>query len=68
GAARLARALQGIVCVEAGMLFFVAQDAMMKTMLGEFTVWTLIFARSIVTLLVLMLLIYAHQLLRGGGG
>lgn len=61
------RVLQGIVCVEAGMLFFVAQDAMMKTMLGEFTVWTLIFARSVITVLLLTPLIVAlgppHRLL-----
>jgi drug/metabolite transporter (DMT)-like permease len=61
------RALQGIVCVEVGMLFFVVQDAMMKTMLGEFTVWTLIFARSVITVLVLTPLILSlgrpHRLL-----
>jgi drug/metabolite transporter (DMT)-like permease len=47
-------AVQGIICVEVGMLFFVVQDGMMKTMLGLYPVWTLIFARSVVTVLVLV--------------
>ncbi|MEZ5875598.1 MAG: DMT family transporter [Hyphomicrobiales bacterium] len=47
------RALAGIACVEIGMLLFVVQDGMMKLLLGEFTVWMLIFVRSVVTVTVL---------------
>ncbi|GAB4365801.1 MAG: DMT family transporter [Kiloniellaceae bacterium] len=61
------RALQGIACVELGMLFFVVQDGMMKTMLDHYPVWTLIFARSVVTVLVLTPVIlslgHPHRLL-----
>ncbi len=35
------------------MLLFVLQDALMKSLLGEFTVWMLILTRSVVTVLVL---------------
>ena len=47
------KAAAGVVCVEAGMLLFVVQDGLMKSLLGEFTVWMLIFTRSVVTVLVL---------------
>ena len=47
------QAAAGVVCVEAGMVLFVVQDGLMKSLLGEFTVWMLIFTRSIVTVLVL---------------
>ncbi|MEM9496662.1 MAG: DMT family transporter [Pseudomonadota bacterium] len=47
------RAVQGIICVEAGMVFFVAQDAMMKSLLDSYPVWLLIFVRSLVALAVL---------------
>ncbi len=47
------QAAAGIVCVEAGMVLFVVQDGLMKSLLGEFTVWMLILTRSIVTVLVL---------------
>ncbi|NCQ25224.1 MAG: EamA/RhaT family transporter [Rhodobacteraceae bacterium CG17_big_fil_post_rev_8_21_14_2_50_63_15] len=61
------RALQGILCVEIGMLLFVGQDALMKSMLLAYPVWLLIFVRSIVTLLVLTPLIWwlgaPHRLL-----
>jgi drug/metabolite transporter (DMT)-like permease len=61
------RALQGIVCVEIAMLLFVGQDGMMKTLLTVYPVWLLIFARSIVTLLVMTPLIWIlgrpHRLL-----
>ena len=59
-------AVQGIACVEIGMLFFVLQDVMMKTMLEVHSVWLLILARSIVAVLVLAPLIvilgYPHRL------
>ena len=48
------RALEGILCIEAGMLLFVLQDGMMKAMLGEFPVWQLIFARAVVALVLLV--------------
>lgn len=51
------RVLQGILCVELGMVFFVAQDAMMKSLLLTYPVWLLIFIRSIVSVLVLAPLI-----------
>jgi len=51
------RALQGILCVEIGMLLFVGQDAMMKSLLAIYPVWMLIFVRSVVTVLVLTPLI-----------
>jgi drug/metabolite transporter (DMT)-like permease len=51
------RALHGIICVEIGTLFFVAQDAMMKSMLGLYPIWTLIFARSVMSVLVLLPLV-----------
>ncbi|SEM21410.1 Permease of the drug/metabolite transporter (DMT) superfamily [Roseovarius azorensis] len=61
------RALQGILCIEIGMLFFVGQDALMKSLLTLYPVWLLIFVRSIVTLLVLTPLIWwlgaPHRLL-----
>lgn len=50
--ARPSRTAAGIVCVEAGMLMFVVQDGLMKALLGDFTVWTLIMARAVVTLIV----------------
>lgn len=50
-------AIQGIVCVEVGMLFFVAQDALMKTLLDFYPVWMLMFVRSVVAVLILVPLI-----------
>lgn len=61
------RTLEGILCIEAGMLLFVGQDGLMKFMLGDYPVWILIFARAVVTLLVLvpaiLLLGKPHRLL-----
>ncbi|EDM69687.1 hypothetical protein RAZWK3B_12342 [Roseobacter sp. AzwK-3b] len=51
------RALHGILCVEIGTLFFVAQDAMMKSMLALYPIWTLIFVRSVMSVLVLLPLV-----------
>ncbi len=47
------QSVAGITCVEFGMLMFVVQDGLMKSLLGEFTVWMLILTRSIVTILIL---------------
>ncbi|MEM9845645.1 MAG: DMT family transporter, partial [Pseudomonadota bacterium] len=51
------RAIQGILCVEIGMIFFAAQDAMMKSMLESYPIWLLIFIRSVIALAVLIPLI-----------
>ncbi len=51
------RGLQGIFCVEIGMLFFVVQDSMMKSMLATYSVWNLVFIRSLVAVLFLTPLI-----------
>lgn len=51
------RALQGILCVELGMLFFVAQDALMKTLLSSYAIWLLLFARSVISVAILTPLI-----------
>jgi len=51
------RALQGIVCIEAAMVLFVVQDAAMKSLLATYPVWPLLFARSVVAVMVLVPLI-----------
>lgn len=48
------RALQGILCVLIGMLFFVIQDALMKSLLQTHTIWLLMFIRSVVAIAVLV--------------
>lgn len=48
------RPMQGILCIEMGMLVFVIQDAMMKSLLAVYSIWMLIFGRSLVTVLVLV--------------
>ncbi|MEM8774889.1 MAG: DMT family transporter [Pseudomonadota bacterium] len=48
------RALQGIICVELGMLVFVVQDAMMKHLLPLYSIWLLLFIRSVVATLILV--------------
>ncbi len=57
GSPLISRSLAGIVCVEAGMLLFVGQDAMMKSLLGPFSLWMLISVRAVVAVLVLVPLI-----------
>ncbi|MEQ9490829.1 MAG: DMT family transporter [Alphaproteobacteria bacterium] len=51
------RIFAGIVCVEIGMILFSAQDAMMKVLLGDFTVWMLIAARGGIAVALLLPLI-----------
>jgi len=51
------RAAQGIVCIEAAMLLFVVQDAAMKSLLASYPVWPLLFARSVVAVMLLVPLI-----------
>ncbi|MEO1380750.1 MAG: DMT family transporter, partial [Pseudomonadota bacterium] len=48
------RALQGILCVELGMLVFVAQDALMKYLLPIYSIWLLLFIRSVLATLILV--------------
>lgn len=48
------RALAGIACVLSGMVLFVAQDAMMKTLLQTHPIWLLIFARATMSVLILL--------------
>lgn len=47
------RAAEGITCVIIGMLLFVGQDALMKNLLGQYSLWMLFLARAIITVLVL---------------
>lgn len=51
------RAAQGIICIEAAMVLFVVQDAAMKSLLATYPVWPLLFARSVVAVMVLVPLI-----------
>jgi drug/metabolite transporter (DMT)-like permease len=51
------RTLHGILCVVVGMMFFAAQDAMMKTLLETYPIWLLIFVRSCVSVVTLVPLI-----------
>lgn len=47
------RIVHGLICIEIGMLFFVVQDAMMKSLLMTYPVWVLICIRSVVAILIL---------------
>ena len=51
------RDFAGIACVLIGMVFFVGQDALMKALLGPYTVWLLMAVRGAVAVLVLVPLI-----------
>jgi len=53
------RTLHGIGCVLLGMTLFAGQDAMMKSLLGAYPLWILMFARSCVAVAVLVPLILA---------
>lgn len=55
--AQPSRVIHGIICVEIGMLVFVLQDAMMKSLLEVYSVWFLVFLRSVVSFVVLVPLI-----------
>jgi drug/metabolite transporter (DMT)-like permease len=48
-----AQALAGVTCIVAAMLLYVAQDGLMKLLLGEMTIWSLIVARSMAAVLIL---------------
>ncbi|MEM6462438.1 MAG: DMT family transporter [Pseudomonadota bacterium] len=47
------RAAEGIACVMFGMLMFVFQDGMMKSLIGTFPVWTLMSVRGFFAFLIL---------------
>ena len=51
------RTPQGIVAILLGMVLFVFQDAMMKSLLGDFPIWALLFMRSIICSFVMVPLI-----------
>ncbi len=61
------RNLEGILCVEIGMVMFVAQDGLMKSLLGPFPIWNLMIARTVVAVLILaptiLWLGFPHRLL-----
>ena len=48
-----AQAAAGVACIIAAMLLYVVQDGLMKQLLGSFTIWILILARSVVAVLIL---------------
>ncbi|GAB4299895.1 MAG: DMT family transporter [Roseovarius sp.] len=51
------RTAHGIGCVIVGMLFFVGQDVLMKTLLGNWTIWVLMSVRACMAVIVLVPLI-----------
>ena len=61
------RAAEGISCAVIGMLFFVGQDALMKDLLGAYSLWYLFVVRAVVTAVILtptiLLLGGSHKLL-----
>ncbi len=59
------RNMHGLFCIEFGMLFFVVQDAMMKSLLETYPVWMLICLRSCVAVIVLVPTIAVVQGSRG---
>jgi len=48
---------EGMTCLIVGMFFFVGQDAMMKWLLGDYSVWMLIGVRALVSVSILVPLI-----------
>ncbi len=50
----ISRTPQGITAILLGMLLFVFQDAMMKSLLGDFSVWPLLLVRAVVCSLVMV--------------
>ncbi len=61
------RAAAGIVSILFGMMLFVVQDGMMKSLLGPLSMWVLILARGVMALIVLVPVIWVlggpHRLL-----
>ena len=66
-AAAPSRAAAGITCVVVGMLLFVVQDGLMKTLLGPVNLWVLMMARGVAAVAVfvpaILLLRGPHRLL-----
>lgn len=52
GVAAPSRAAAGISCVVIGMMLFVAQDGLMKTLLGPVSLWLLMAARGVAAIVV----------------
>ena len=52
--AAASRTPQGILCILTGMVLFAGQDAMMKLLIGPYTVWQLIGVRAVVTAVILI--------------
>jgi len=52
--AHATRTPHGIACIGIGMMLFVIQDGFMKELLGPYTVWQLIFIRSVLTAAVMI--------------
>ena len=50
----ISRTPQGIIAILLGMLLFVFQDAMMKSLLGDFSIWPLLLVRAVVCSLVMV--------------
>lgn len=61
------RNMHGLFCIEVGMLFFVVQDAMMKSLLETYPVWMLICLRSCIAVITLVPVITLLQGARGLG-
>ena len=61
------RTLPGIFAILLGMLFFVVQDAMMKSLLGDFPIWPLLLVRAVVCSMIMVPLIlylgHPHRIL-----
>ena len=53
----VSRTPQGILCILTGMVLFAGQDAMMKLLIGPYTVWLLIGVRAVITGIILIPLI-----------
>lgn len=51
------RVIHGILCVEFAMVFYAIQDTVMKSLLDSYSVWLLIFARALVSVVILTPLI-----------
>ncbi len=49
--------MTGITCVLIGMLFFAAQDTLMKAYLGDYTIWMLLFMRSCMAVAIMVPLV-----------
>ncbi|WP_136659328.1 DMT family transporter [Nitratireductor sp. XY-223] len=53
------RAAEGITCIILGMMLFVGQDGLMKSLIGTFPIWILMGVRGLIALIILAPLIVA---------